>query len=88
MRFIFDDATKTMVLRIEVIRGGITYIILYQFSYSISGSGNANFTLTAYNGNGQAVIDDVTPLLQYIEEDIFKLDYFNSGTDFYGQFTS
>ncbi len=62
MSYVFDDASKTMALRITVTRDGSTFLILYQFDYTLNSSGIADFVLSAYNANGQAVIDQSRPI--------------------------
>ncbi len=88
MLYIFDEESGSMALQVFVTRGGTTFLIQYVFAYIINSSGIADFQLVAANANGQAVFEDMLPLLIYLENDIFKMDYFLSGGQILGQFIS
>jgi hypothetical protein len=88
MNYIFDDESKTMALQIVVLQDGVRFILRYVYSYTLSSSGIADFVLLGYNGNGQLVLDEMEPLLDYIADDTFQLDYFETGSTILGQFSS
>lgn len=88
IRYIFDDESKQMVMNATVTRGSQSFQVVYVFSYQMNSSAITDFTLTAYNANGEAVFNEMVPLLIYIEQDIFKLDYFEAGSAILGQFIS
>jgi hypothetical protein len=88
IQFIFDAESSVMVMDVYVIQGGVRFLARYIFLYQINDSGLAQFELVDANNNGITVIDSVEPLLNYIAVDIFKLDYFASGSEILGQFTS
>jgi hypothetical protein len=88
MNFIFDAESQTMLLAVIVTRPGQVFLAQYQFGYAFNSSGLADFTFVTADGNGNAVFNDMLPLLQYLQSDLFELDYFDSGSGILGQFTS
>ncbi len=88
MSYIFDEESGSMALQVFVTRDGSTFLIQYVFAYVLNPSGIADFQLVNANPNGESVINDMLPLLLYLENDIFKLDYFIAGSEVLGQFIS
>ena len=88
MDFIFDDASKTMGLIVNVKQNGVPFVLQYVYSYQLSNNGIVNFTLMGANGNGNLVLTSMRPLLNFIDNDQFKLDYFVNTTPVLGQLTS
>jgi hypothetical protein len=88
MDFIFDDQSKTMALIVNVEQTGTPYQLIYVYSYSLNSSSMTSFNRTATNGNGSLVEQDMLPLLNYIDNDVFKMDYFTGTSPLLGQFTS
>lgn len=87
--FIFDDASKTMAMIVNVEQDGIPFIAAYQYDYTaLTPSNVTKFTRSLTNGNGTAVEEEMLPLLDYIDNDDFKVDYFTGTTPALGQFTS
>jgi hypothetical protein len=87
--FIFDDQSKAMAMNINVTQAGQPFVIQYVFTYTMSTANIAKFTIVGANGNGnnQAIFNQVRPLLVYIANDRFKLDYYGPDPTL-GQFTS
>jgi hypothetical protein len=89
LRFVFDDESKLMALLVDVEQEGIPYVAQYVYQYTELTSGNiTNFTRVATNGNGAAVEAEMEPLLDYLDDDTFKLDYYTATTPVLGQFVS
>jgi hypothetical protein len=89
LRFVFDDASKLMALLVDVEQEGIGYVAQYVYQYTELTSGNVtNFTRIGGNGNAAAVEAEMEPLLDYIDDDAFKLDYYTANTPVLGQFVS
>jgi hypothetical protein len=88
MDFIFDDQSKMMALQVNVLQSGVNFIAQYVFSYTINESNIATFTLIDENGNANLVEGEMSPLLNYLVGDVFKLDYYTAVTPVLGQFTS
>lgn len=88
MDFIFDDESKLMALIVNVQQSGIDYVLQYVYSYTMSTSNLATFTRQGANGNGSVVEQEMGPLLNYIDNDVFKLDYYSEVLPVLGQFTS
>lgn len=89
MQFVFDDASKLMALLVDVEQTGTAYVAQYVYSYSPLGSNNlTKFTRQYSNGNGASVEAEMAPLLDYIDNDVFKLDYYTATTPVLGQFIS
>jgi hypothetical protein len=88
MDFIFDDESKLMALQVNVMQNGINFIAQYVFSYSINESNIATFRLIDENGNASLVENEMSPLLNYLVSDVFKLDYYTAVSPVLGQFTS
>lgn len=89
MEFVFDDASKLMALLVNVEQDGIAYVAQYVYSYPPIGSNGLTRFIRQYaNGNGSAVETEMAPLLNYIDNDAFKLDYYTSSSPVLGQFIS
>ena len=89
IEFIFDDASKTMAMLVNVEQDGVLFIAAYLYDYTALSSSNVTkFTRSLTNGNGNAVETEMAPLLDYIDNDDFKVDYFTGATPALGQFTS
>ncbi len=89
IEFIFDDASKTMAMLINVEQDGIPFIAAYVYSYTALTTSNiTSFTRTDANGNASVVENEMAPLLDYIEGDSFRIDYFTGSNPVLGQFTS
>lgn len=86
--FIFDDASKTMAVNMYVRQVSTLFLVQYTYSYTINASNIAKFTRTGANGNGILVENSVQPLLAFIDNDRFRLDYYTATTPVLGQFTS
>ncbi|HKH63684.1 MAG TPA: DUF4302 domain-containing protein [Flavitalea sp.] len=90
MDFIFDDASKLMAWNTAVTQNGIPFVIQYVYSYTLSGSGIAKFTRVSSNGNGALPIVEASmaPIMSFIDNDQFKMDYFTGSSPILGQFIS
>ena len=89
IEFLFDDASKTMILWVNVEQDGIGFVAAYFYEYTpLSASNVTKFTRTLTNGNGVAVEEEMQPLLNYMDNDDFEVDYFTGTTPALGQFTS
>jgi hypothetical protein len=88
MDFIFDDQSKLMALQVNVLQGGVNFIAQYVFSYTINESNIATFTLIDENGNASLVEGEMSPLLIYLVNDVFKLDYYTAVSPVLGEFAS
>lgn len=89
IEFIFDDQTKTMAMLVNVEQNGQAFVAAYIYTYATFTTSNVTrFTRTDANGNGFAVEDQMAPLLDYIDNDDFRVDYFTGTSPVLGQFTS
>jgi hypothetical protein len=89
LEFVFDDASKTMAMLVNVEQDGIPFIAAYVYDYTALSSSNVTkFTRSLTNGNGSLVETEMEPLLDYIDHDDFEVDYYTSSTPALGQFTS
>jgi Domain of unknown function (DUF4302) len=88
MDFIFDDESKTMGLIVYVVQSGITYVLQYVYSYTLSDAGIATFVRIGMNGNASLVENEMMPFLDYIDNDTFEMDYYTGSTPLLGQFIS
>jgi hypothetical protein len=87
--FVFDDGSKTMGMLVNVEQDGVPFVAAYLYDYTpLSSSNVTKFTRSLTNGNGNAVEAEMNPLLDYIDKDDFKVDYFTGATPPLGQFTS
>jgi hypothetical protein len=87
--FVFDDASKTMGMLVNVEQDGVPFVAAYLYDYSALNSSNVtNFTRSLTNGNGSLVETEMAPLLDYMDNDNFKVDYYTAATPALGQFTS
>ncbi len=88
MIFTFDANSSSMTLYVLVEQGGVVFVLQYQYNYTINSSNIANFTRTGQNGNAGLVQNEMAPLINRIDNDNFKLDYFTGVAPPLGQFTS
>lgn len=89
IEFVFDDTSKTMAMLVNVEQDGVPFVAAYLYDYTpLTSSNVTNFTRTLTNGNGNVVESEMAPLLDYIDNDDFKVDYFTGATPALGQFTS
>jgi hypothetical protein len=88
MNFIFDAESSTMALDVRVRQNGQLFQLWYVYYYQMNDAGLAQFALAGTNGNASLVESSMRPLLDYLEGDIFKLDYYTGSTPVLGQFTS
>ena len=87
--FTFDDASKTMGMLVNVTQNGVPFIAAYLYDYTpLSASNVTKFTRSLTNGNGNAVEQEMTPLLDYIDNDDFKVDYVTGSAPVLGEFSS
>lgn len=90
MNFTFDDANKVMEWESNITQNGNPFVIAYVYSYTINNAGVLKFTRTSANVNGAnaTIQGNMAPLLNYIENDQFKGDYYTSSSPILAQFTS
>ncbi|MBL7698844.1 MAG: DUF4302 domain-containing protein [Chitinophagaceae bacterium] len=89
IEFIFDDESKMMGMLVNVEQDGIPFVAAYIYTYpALTTSNITRFTRTNANGNAIAVEAQMAPLLDYIENDDFRIDYFTGSSPVLGQFTS
>jgi Domain of unknown function (DUF4302) len=88
MDFTFDAASHTMIYDIYISRGGTLFRARFQYSYAANAQGTIRFTRTAADANAAAVESDLGVLLEHIENDGFKIDYFPGDDALLAQFTS
>jgi len=88
--FIFNDGNKTLTFNTYVTQGTNPYIIQYVYSYTKDNAGLFKFNRISANGNGAnaGIEPDMRNIIDYIEQDKFKLDYYLNGTTLLGQFNS
>ena len=88
--FIFKDANKTLTFNTYVTQGTTPYVIQYIYSYTKDNAGLFKFSRISANGNGANpdIEPDMRNIIDYIEQDQFKLDYYLNGTTVLGQFNS
>lgn len=89
MDFVFDDQSKTMALNVAVFQDGVQFLAQYIYSYqALDANNRTRFAKQGSNGNGTAVENEMAPLLDYIENDVFVIDYFTANNPVLGQFIS
>ena len=90
MDFIFDDASKLMAWETAVTQNGVPFVIQYVYSYTLSSGSIAKFTRVSANANGALPIvqTSMAPIMNFIDNDQFKLDYFTAANPILGQFIS
>ena len=86
--FIFDAQTGMMAMNVTVFQDGNEFLAQYIFSYAINSANLTYLTLESANNNGAAIVNEMSPLLNYLANDLFKIDYFSAPGGTLGQFTS
>ncbi|QHS58930.1 DUF4302 domain-containing protein [Chitinophaga agri] len=74
--YAFDVAQQVMNVNVVVTRNGNQYLAQYPFTYTKTNDGVFNFTGQAYSGNAALVATTMKPLLDYIRNDRFTIDYY------------
>ncbi|MBW8686762.1 DUF4302 domain-containing protein [Chitinophaga rhizophila] len=75
--YVFNVAQQTMDLNIYIVQNNNQYLARYPFTYTKTADGVFNFTGQAFAGNASLIAADAKPLLDYIRNDRFTLDFFN-----------
>jgi len=76
MYFLFDAQSRTMSLFAIVFQGDRPYQALYPYRYTKTADGVYKFTAQSPNGNAQVIAEDMSPLLNHINNDNFTMDFF------------
>jgi hypothetical protein len=92
MNFVFDAVTQQMNFDVIIsqTRNGTTtnFLAEYTYSYVADSNGAIRFTPLQSNENAQLIAFDLRKILQYLEDDSFKLEYIAGGFDLIGGFYS
>lgn len=81
----FDVASSTMTLYIVVLQNNLQYVATFPFSYTKTAAGVFDFTGLAYSGNAALIATDAKPLLDYLRNDRFTMDFFIDSQQGYGK---
>ncbi|PSL27502.1 DUF4302 domain-containing protein [Chitinophaga ginsengisoli] len=73
--FAFDVSQQVMNVDVYVIQNGSLYLARYPFTYTKTASGVFKFTGQAFQGNASLIATDMKPLLDYIRNDHFTMDF-------------
>lgn len=86
--FIFDQQSQTMAMNVNVKQNGTNFIAQYVYAYTINTNNVARFNRIQVNGNAALIENEMAPMLDYIENDRFEMDYYTDVTPVLAQFTS
>jgi hypothetical protein len=73
--FAFDVAQQMMYVDVYIIQNNSLYLAEYPFTYSKTADGVFNFTEQAFSGNAALIATDMKPLLDYIRNDRFTMEF-------------
>ena len=73
--FAFDVAQQTMNVDVYVIQNNSLYLAQYPFTYTKTAAGVFDFTGQAFRGNAALIATEMKPLLDYIRNDRFTMDF-------------
>lgn len=73
--FAFDVNQQTMNVDVYVIQNNSLFLARYPFTYTKTADGIFNFTGQAFQGNAAVIATDMMPLLNYIRNDRFTMDF-------------
>ena len=89
MDFVFNSATKTMIVTAFVYQGNVgPFLCQYSYTYSVDATGLFKFTKATQNANAALIVANMNNILSYIEADQFKVDGISTSVGFLGQLTS
>lgn len=74
--FVFNTAESVMNIDVYIIQGNSLYLARYPFTYAKTASGVFKFTGRSYSGNAATIAEDMSPLLDYIRNDRFTMDFY------------
>jgi len=73
--FAFDVSQQTMNVDVYIIQNNTLYLAQYPFTYTKTADGVFNFTGQTFGGNAALIANDMKPLLDYIRNDRFTMDF-------------
>lgn len=73
--FAFDVNQQIMNMDVYVIQNNSLFLARYPFTYTKTADGVFNFTGQAFQGNAAVIATDMMPLLNYIRNDRFTMDF-------------
>ena len=85
--FVFNTATKSMVINAYVYQGAAGFLAQYSYTYTIT-NGLFKFTKTSQNGNAALIVNNMNSILSYIESDQFEATGYSTSSALLGQLTS
>ncbi|MBC7687972.1 MAG: hypothetical protein H7211_07320, partial [Aquabacterium sp.] len=89
MDFVFNSATKTMVVTAFVYQGNVgPFLCQYSYTYSVDATGLFKFTKATQNANAALIVANMNNILSYIETEQFKVDGISTSVGFLGQLSS
>ena len=74
--FAFDVNQQIMNVDVYIIQNNSLFLARYPFTYTKTADGVFNFTGQAFQGNATVIATDMMPLLDYIRNDRFTIDFF------------
>ncbi|WP_158267551.1 DUF4302 domain-containing protein [Adhaeribacter arboris] len=83
MLFLFNPQSRSMQLYAAVYQGNNLFYAIFPYTYTKTADGVYKFSAQTPNGNGQLVVQEMSPILTHLNNDRFVLDYFqdpNEGT--------
>lgn len=86
--FLFDTQSQTMRVVVFIYQGDNEFLAFYPYRYTKSADGVFKFTAQTPDPNGQAIAQDMSPILNHITNDSFTMDYFRDPTGTLGQLKS
>lgn len=72
----FDVSQQVMNVNVIVIQNNNQFLAQYPFTYTKTDAGVFNFTGQAFSGNAALIATTMKPLLDYIRNDRFTLDFY------------
>lgn len=73
--FAFDVSQQVMNVDVYIIQDNTLYLARYPFTYTKTANGIFNFTGQTFGDNANAIANDMKPLLDYIRNDRFTMDF-------------
>jgi hypothetical protein len=75
INLVFDPAENKTKIEVHVTQNGAVFVCQYFYSYTLSDEGVLKLEFMEADGNGWAIQPDMFPLLSYLENDNFTMEY-------------
>jgi hypothetical protein len=84
INYIFDPTEHTMTVEVNVSQNGSLFICKFQYSYTLNEDGIFKFEFNGADDNGWVIEQYMNPILNYLNNDKFRMEYVGGGYSLLG----